>query len=186
METAQGGSASLTFGCQDHLSMPKHCKHHKHTLKIHPSKSFQRRPVLSTVQHEMKLSPQRGSFHHETIWFRNQSDFSLLLEDKTILKKRNSLIFHLSSLLRRQSLLQSCTHSNCKRRFNQHCSITAVQKLSKVKIFSSQGSALLSQQIQRTCKYKGKKPAQETTINPPPCTPENEKTNLLPGGPQGA
>lgn len=93
METAQGGSASLTFGCQDHLSMPKHCKHHKHTLKIHPSKSFQHRPVFSTVQHEMKLSPQRGSFHHETIQFRNQSDLSLLLEDKTIWKKRSSASF---------------------------------------------------------------------------------------------
>lgn len=60
------------------------------TLKIHPSKSLQRSPVFSTAHHEIKLSPQRGSFHHETIWFRNQADFSLLLEDKTILKKRNS------------------------------------------------------------------------------------------------
>lgn len=90
METAQRGSASLTFGCKDHLSMPKHCKHHKHAIKIHPSKSFQSRLVLSTAQHEMKLSPQRHSFQHETIRFRNESDFSLLLEDKTILKKRNS------------------------------------------------------------------------------------------------
>lgn len=79
METAQGGSASLTFGCKDHLSMPKHCKHHKHALKIHPSKSFQSRPVLSKAQHEMKFPPQRGSFQHETKQFRNQSDFSALM-----------------------------------------------------------------------------------------------------------
>lgn len=63
------------------------------TLKIHPSKSFQCWPVFSTEQQEMKLSPQRGSFHREIIWFRDQSDFSLLLEDKTILKKRNSALF---------------------------------------------------------------------------------------------
>jgi len=90
METAPGGSASLTFGCKDHLSMPKPCKHHKHALQIHPSKSFQSRLVLSSAQHEMKFSPQRGSFQHETIPFRNQSDVSLLLADKSAFKKRNS------------------------------------------------------------------------------------------------
>lgn len=95
---------SKTLGChgncsgrvsQPHLWLPGSSVNAKalqtpQTLKIHPSKSFQLRPVFSPAQHEMKLSPQRGSFHHETIQIRNQSDFSLLLEHKTILKRRNS------------------------------------------------------------------------------------------------
>lgn len=85
METAEGGSASLTFGCKDHLSMPKHCKHHQHTLKIHPSQSFRLRLVPLTAQHESKFSPQR---QHETIWFRNQAGFSLLPWDENHPKKR--------------------------------------------------------------------------------------------------
>lgn len=65
METAQGGSASLTFGCKDHLSKPNHCKQHKQALKIQSSNSCRSQPVLIDTVNE--LASQRGSLQHETI-----------------------------------------------------------------------------------------------------------------------